>query len=157
MTNIIDLSGLLEPPVTLRDDEGREWTFKAPSKPHGQQMMLLYEGMRWLHQEGKSCAACGNIPTDAMPTRLRHQWEELQDREYEEVVFGRARYDEMVDAGVSGPAMFAMARYLVWYWVLSPETAAAQAEAIANQRYGKHADGRELTDEETAEVDGDPK
>ena len=94
-----------------------------------------------------------------MPTRLRHQWEELQSREYEEVVFGGARYQEMIDAGVSGPAMFAMARYLVWYWVLSPETAAFQAEAIANQRYGKHADGTDLTPEEQeqAEAGTDPK
>ena len=54
MANVIDLCGLLEPPVVLKDDDGREWTFKAPTKPHGQQMMLLYEGMRWLHQEGKT-------------------------------------------------------------------------------------------------------
>lgn len=159
MANVIDLSGLLEPPVTLKDDAGREWEFKAPTKPHGQQMMLLYEGMRWLHQEGKTCKACGHTPTEGMPTRLRHQWEELQSREYEEVVFGQERYQEMIDAGVSGPAMFAMARYLVWYWVLSPETAAFQAEAIANQRYGKHADGTDLTPEEQEQTEAgtDPK
>lgn len=141
-----NISALFDQEFTLTDSEGRDWVMRPPNKQRGMEQAVLYAGIQHSQRQGGPCKACGHLTTEGMESKTAAAWDQLQDREFEEVVLGRKMYDDMIAAEVSASEMHWFAMYTMWYWVLGEATADTLADAYAQSKYQMNADGTE-TDE----------
>lgn len=150
-----NISALFDQAFTLTDSDGNEWVMRPPNKQRGMEQAVLYAGLQHSQREGGPCKACGHLGTDGMEPKTAAAWEQLQAREFEEVILGRKQYDEMIEADVTASEMHWFAMYTMWFWVLGEDTTDAMADMYARSQHQVNADGTEM-DEETAQY-MDPK
>ena len=144
-----NISALFDQAFTLTDSEGRDWIMRPPNKQRGMQQAVLYAGLQHSQRKGGPCKACGHVTTEGLEPKTAAAWEQLQDRDLEEVVLGKKMFDEMIEADVPASEIHWLAMYTLWYWVLGEETADLLADTYARSKHQTNADGTEM-DEETA-------
>ena len=137
MAGFKNLTQYLAPDLELRDDDGRIWRVKPPSKEDGLILAAINAaGVAAYASLQETCPSCGRAGGE-MPDETRELLESFGARPIGEVSLGKDVYDSMVAAGLPGPHIDTYAMYALYYWTLGESVADAIMEAQAGASAGK--------------------
>lgn len=133
-----DLTAFLTPNLSLKWRD-RVFEVEPPSREDGLILAALNAvGMNAFIAAQDACTVCGRSGAVEPDEKTAALIETVKDKALGEISLGAA-YQEMVDAGVSGPDLELFELYAFYYWTLGEKTADAIIESRAESRAGEPA------------------
>lgn len=133
-----DLTKFLTPNLALKWHD-RVFEVEPPTRENGLILAALNAvGISAYIATQDACTVCGRSGAVEPDEKTAALIEKVKDTALGEISLGGA-YQEMIDAGVSGPDLELFELYAFYYWTLGEKTADAILEQRAEGRVGESA------------------